>query len=115
VYVAAFPSFTRRTQLARGCGSVVVWHPNGSELFYPSRNGRAIFSVTVQRQDAPKKLFDLPESVLSPSYRAGFAVTRDGQRFLMVQAVPEPPDPRGVPKPSALLVENWFDEFREKK
>jgi serine/threonine-protein kinase len=119
VYVAAFPSFTRRTQLARGCGSVVVWHPNGSEVFYSSRNGRTLFSVTIQRQDGwrgeTKKLFDLPESILSPSYRAGFAVSRDGQRFLMIQAVPEPLDPRGVPKPSALLVENWMEEFGEKK
>jgi Tol biopolymer transport system component len=118
VCLISFPGFTNRMVLSRGGGKRPQWHPTGSELFYLS--GRTLMSVTLKRDGKiqpgePTKVFDLPDSVYvtSENVESGnpFDVSADGQRFLMMQTVESPAGAR----PNVLMVENWFEEFREKK
>ena len=116
VYVITFPAFANKTQVSRDGGHYVNWRPDGSELFYLTLDDRTLMSVPVKGDSPltfgePVKVFDVPEGVklASPSYD----VTRDGQRFVMVQTVKTNSSVSSVTKPSAILVENWSEEFRE--
>ena len=79
-------------------------------------------SVPVKRDGAwqlsePVKVCDLPESIYAGGAfgENAFDVTSDGQKFLMLQTTKDESSPQPLPKPSALVVENWFEEFHEKK
>ena len=66
--------------------------------------------------DVPQRLFDGQEYVsrsgVSSSPRAWYDVSKDGQRFLMLQreglATP------GVVQPRINIVLNWFEELKER-
>lgn len=121
VWVVDFPAFTNRSMVSRGGGHHRVWHPHGTELFYLSANGRALMSAKLKpdgrSMDEPIKVFDLPESI-----HGGYSwwpnlydVAPDGERFLMLQKAQEEPTPERAAKPNVRVVQNWFEEFREKK
>jgi hypothetical protein len=123
VYVTSLPGCTNKVMASRGGGRQVQWNPAGAELLYLSLDGRSMMSVAVKREGglevgAPTRLFDLSELMVSGDFaRNPFDVSPDGQRFLMVQNVKDTtpgalPGAAGVP--TALLVLNWFEEFREK-
>jgi hypothetical protein len=67
--------------------------------------------------EEPRKLFDLPESIYAgASYIPSiYDVTADGERFLMLRKADDASSTNQVARPNVLLVENWFEEFREKK
>ena len=114
VYVVNFPSFTNKRIVSRGAGNALEWHPDGSELFYLSADARSLWSVAIKQDEnltesEPTKVLDLPLDIS----RRGFQVAKDGQRFLMLRNIPEPLGSDGLPRPKALLIENWFEEFRE--
>ena len=116
VYVVDFPSFTNKRIVSRGAGKALEWHPDGSDLFYLSADSRSLWSVAIKRdtpltESEPTKVLDLPLDIS----RLGFQVAKDGQRFLMLRNIPEPLGSDGLPSPKALLIENWFEEFREKR
>jgi len=120
VYVVDFPGFTTRSVVSRGGGRHAVWHPNGTELFYLSGDGRALMSGKLKPDgrgtEEPAKVFDLPESIHGgysfwPNF---YDVAADGERFLMLQKIQEDPTVLAA-KPSLRVVLNWFEEFREKK
>ena len=90
---------------------VPVWSPDGQELFY--YNGRALMSLPVSTE--PSFAYGDPEVVFEGLFTitnggAGFSVSPDGQRFLMVRSV----DSRindGI-NPEVVLVQNWFEELK---
>jgi hypothetical protein len=115
VWVVAFPGFTNKTIVSRGGGRGPWWHPKGSELFYRSLDGRTLMSLTAKRARAlqwgvPTKVFDLPDSISGRD----FDVTSAGQRFVMIRTVWAESEAERLPKPDALVVQNWFEEFRKK-
>ena len=88
VYVASFPEFDKRRPVSLGGGGVPLWRADGRELFYMSRDGK-LMSVLVDpgplEFGTPTMLFQTP--LESPTLiSAQYAVTRNGQRFLL--AVP---------------------------
>jgi Tol biopolymer transport system component len=106
IYVTSFPDAQRRWQVTSGGGGSPRWRSDSRELFYLS--GEAIMSVSVAAADpgfahgSPAKLFE------ANRISAGFAVSRDGRRFLTVRS-DETKDTRPV-----TVVQNWFAEFQQR-
>ena len=87
VYARGFGETTGKWQLSRGGGSQPVWRGDGRELFYLDPRGVLnVVSIGGDRTlqaSSPQPLFQttLPNA-LAP-FRTAYAVSRDGQRFLL--------------------------------
>ena len=91
VYVQSFPSPAVREMVSTGGGSQMRWRADGRELFYVAADGK-LMAVPVQFPSAGKSL-DLGdptplfatriESTVQGGIAHAYAVTADGQRFLM--------------------------------
>ena len=119
VYVGAYPGLDHREPVAGEGSFAPVWRKDGRELFYlevSPQNGRLIVRVmAVPVTTTPAfsvgvahLLFEGPFRVDGP-FR-GYDVTPDGQRFLMVRAVEQPP----ARITQMVLVQNWFQELKAK-
>jgi sugar lactone lactonase YvrE len=89
-----------------------VWSGDGSRLYYVQPEDRAVMEVEVERQPAftlgqPRRLFDLPGSGI-PGVD-GFAVTPDGQRFVVVDGGDQKETVTGI-----TVVQSWFEELRRR-
>jgi hypothetical protein len=108
VYVKAFPGGGSVTQVSTAGGFEPKWRGDGQELFYVASD-RTIMSVAVRCHMAceiapPRPLFRvaaLGAPLRKGSIRNEYAVTRDGQRFL----VNEPVD--GTSAYGIRIVVNW--------
>jgi dipeptidyl aminopeptidase/acylaminoacyl peptidase len=92
-------------------GSEPRWSPDGKELFF--RRNSAFLAATVNSSGAlsvgePRKLFDLAAAWGRNPNHAGYAVSPDGKRFLILR-----PDPRAIPTQINVVL-NWFEELRTK-
>ncbi len=108
-----------RWRVAGDGARIPVWSPDGRELLYYS--GTAVMSVRVTTD--PSFGFGNPETVFEGQYimgtgGAGFSVSPDGQRFLMVKRSGTRTDDtaRGLEReaapPEVVLVQNWFEELK---
>jgi len=85
VYLQSFPSPTLQAQVSTGGGTQPRWRPDGRELFYLAPHGK-IMAVSMRgsatlETDAPRPLFNTPLD--SGALRQTYAVSPDGQRFLL--------------------------------
>jgi Tol biopolymer transport system component len=91
VYVRGFGGTQGRWQMSRGGGTQPVWRSDGRELFYVGLDG-VLNTVAIDDRDlsraTPRPLFKttLP-NVLAP-FRTAYAVSPDGQRFLLTALRP---------------------------
>jgi Tol biopolymer transport system component len=121
VYVMDFPAFTQRRVVSRGWGRQPEWHPKGTELFYFGNNGQTLMSARLKTSAAsfeePEKVFDLPESTYSdnPWRMSHLDITPQGDRFLMLRNVRDSGTTNQAPRPNVLVVENWLEEFPDRK
>ena len=91
IYVARFPSFRDRRQISVSGGVQPLWRADGRELFYLTLQGM-LMAADVDAdvrgdRSPPRALFDTgqpPSGGLSQ-----FAVTADGQKFLVIQRQPQ--------------------------
>jgi Tol biopolymer transport system component len=97
VYVGTLPEFTFARQISANGGSRPRWRANGRELFYVAADG-TLMAVSVKPGDnfeasAPVALFKtgIRRTAVSGSYgyTQDYAVTRDGQRFLISAGPPD--------------------------
>jgi len=119
VSVRAYPGLDHREPVA-GLGSFApVWRPDGRELFYlesSPQNGRLIVRVmAVPVTTTPTFSVGAAHMLFEGQFRVdgpfrGYDVTPDGQRFLMVRAVEQPP----ARITQMVLVQNWFQELKAK-
>ena len=95
VFVQSFPTGRGKWQISNGGGGPPQWSGDAKELFYVSGGGLMAVDVKtdgeVFESSMPKPLFEIrglpwPGSGGFP----GFAVTKDGRRFLVGLAVDEP-------------------------
>jgi serine/threonine-protein kinase len=112
VWVRAYPGGGQRTQVSVGGGHDAVWSPDGGELFY--RDGDRFYAVPVRLAPTfsagrPRLLFTGPYLDRGVYSAPVYGVTRDGQRFLVVQVGDEERAPRRF-----HLVQNWFEELKAK-
>jgi serine/threonine protein kinase len=103
VYVTSFPELDRRCQVSAGGGSQPRWRQDGKELYYLAADGRLMAvdisaGLKLDCGAAPQTLFDtgLRMNPVIDQY----AVTRDGQRFLVLK--PQ----EGAPTPLTVVL-NW--------
>ena len=92
LFVQSFPTPGGKWQVAAGAG-FARWRRDGKELFYGSiKDGLIAVEVradSVFQTGAPRTLFRL-SSVRLYKNRFPYAVTSDGQRFLVNQMAPTP-------------------------
>ena len=92
VYATPYPSAQTKWPISVGGGLQPAWRGDGKELFYLAPKGQ-LMAVSVVRAasslevDEPQRLFETGVSAVgNPNYtRNHYAVTSDGQRFLITQ------------------------------
>ena len=103
VYVRAFAGPGGQFQISRNGGWAPKWRGDGKELFFLALDGTMMaVDVTLGQglqAGVPRALF--PTQLLKGTDRHTYAVTRDGQRFLV-----RVPDQRQVAVPITLVL-NW--------
>jgi eukaryotic-like serine/threonine-protein kinase len=116
VFVRPFPDVNGgKWQVSSGGGSAPVWAHSGRELFYVG--GGDMKAVEIHpgppfSAESPRVLFVIPDRVRTGSLDGvTFAITPDDQRFLMVRDNSWA-DIAGTPR--VVVVENFFQELREK-
>ena len=117
IYVRSFPARGGKWQVSDGGGALARWSDDGRELFYRTDDG--IMAVDIDGRGSnfevgtPRRLFDGPFLGGMNGVSVGgyvfpdYAVTGDGQRFVMFAGSEETSRPTSV-----RLVTNWFDELR---
>jgi len=108
VYVQAFPQSGEKWQISLEGGGDPRWRADGKEVFYVALDG-TLMSATVSvapgsnavKVDKPQLLFQTPLTV-GRGRPHGYAVSRDGQRFLM-------PIPLEKNTPPITILLNWAD------
>ena len=117
IYVERFPNLGSSQLISRGGGDFPVWSRNGRELFYLSLEGRIVV-IPIEfepnlRLGAAETLVDTGMDSSSADAVRDWDVSPDGQRLLLLTP-PSPitTDPSG--QPQIILVENWFEELKER-
>ena len=109
VYVQAFPAGGDKRAVSAGGGGKPQWRSDGRELFYLTAD-RTLMAVAVGTDGGigrSQPLFQAPVVADLSTYRAQFAVSPDGQRFLFDAA-----EPGGGREPVTVLV-NWTSLLRQ--
>jgi Tol biopolymer transport system component len=113
--IRPFPGPGPSKQVSVGGAQEPLWSRDGKELFYRSRGKNPkLMGVKVATQPAlvtetPRALFDdvyHRDNTLRP---ASFAMTPDGQRFLLIEQLQEPETPRQI-----VIIPNFAEEVKEK-
>ena len=112
VYVRPFPAASGQTQISIAGGTQPEWRRDGKELFYISADGK-LTAVPVTTDGAtfsagtPHALFDVEVPEPNPPYPTDYAVTADGQRFLVNTVVDQPT------RPALTVILNWTAGLRK--
>ena len=117
VYLRPFPNTDGgKWQVSENGGQAPLWAKRGGELFFID-GGRNMTVVQVTGTAAPslsarKKLFGIEPGVLglNSGFYTPFDISPDGTRFMM--AVPRSGPNRD--EETLMLVENWFEEVKER-
>ena len=111
IYVQSFPTSGGKFPVSTNGGFFPTWRRDGKELFYVSPD-RKMMAVEVKGEGAtfergvPKVLFDLRvRSFIDPQAR--FAVTADGQKFLVNNTIGET-----TSAPIAVVL-NWTADLKK--
>ena len=113
VYVQTFPEPGGRVTVSSNGGTKVRWSRDGKELFYVE--GETLIAVEVSTEGGfsigkSTRLFDHPGLRPGGNY-APYDVSAEGERFILVEPITETGE---VPKPTIRIVQNWFEQFRER-
>jgi len=112
VYVRPFPAASGQTQISIAGGTQPEWRRDGKELFYVSADGK-LTAVPVTTDGAtfsagtPQGLFDVDVPETNPPFTTDYAVTADGQRFLVNTVVDQPT------RPMLTVVLNWTSGLKK--
>ena len=112
VYVRPFPPGTGQSLISVAGGMQPEWRRDGNELFYISADGK-LMAVPVTTDGTtfppvtPRALFDVQIPEQTPPYPTDYAVTMDGQRFLVNTVVDQPT------RPALTVIVNWTAELKK--
>ena len=110
IFVRRFPPTDEKHQISTSGGAQPVWGPGGNEIFFMVTSGQtALMRAEVALGDVfqsrpPRALFNV-QTMSSGGLSRHYAVSRDGQRFLVAVRQPTPPVPLTV-------VVNWRPEAK---
>ena len=105
IYIQPFPERGEKQRVSTAGGSQPRWRNDGRELFYIAPDGY-LMAVPMGATAGPSgigkpvRLFKTRLAPFSAISRQQYAVSRDGQRFLMIVN-------DDVPTPSISLILNW--------
>ena len=113
VYVQTFPEPGGRVTVSSNGGTKIRWSRDGKELFYVE--GETLIAVEVSTEGGfsigkSTRLFDHPGLRPGGNY-APYDVSADGKRFILVEPITETGE---IPKPTIRIVQNWYEQFRER-
>ena len=114
VYVRPFPEGGGRVTVSTNGGRKIRWSRDGKELFYVE--GKTLIAVEVSTEGdfsigKSTRLFEHPGLRPGINY-APYDVSADGKRFILVEPITETGE---IPKPTIRIVQNWFEQFRERR
>ena len=110
--VRPFPEGEGRWQVSNKGGDQPRWTRDGKELFYVEGDVMMAVPVTTRpsfQVGQAKRLFRHAHTGAHFSTFPRYDVSPDGQRFLVIEPVGDHPDP------SIIVVQNWFEEFRDRE
>ena len=118
VYVRPFSGSGGKWQISTEGGIAAAWSPKGNELFYRTGSqAEKLMVVDIQTQPTfsagkPRLLFEAPRVAVASIGVGGadYAVSPDGQRFLMVRAQ----DKQQTAATQINVVLNWFTELQQR-
>jgi len=119
VYVRPFPDTERRKwQISEGGAYAPLWSHDGSELFYVNAD-REMVAVGVNSGpafDAREQpvLFTVSADCAVSVVKGFYDISPDDQRFLMRRTVEGRADRESVDTRRLILVQNWFQELKER-
>ena len=120
IYIQPFPGPGGQTPVSVGGGEEVAWAPNG-EVFYRRTGDYAMMAVEVSTDPElvvgpPVQLFSGGAALGGGGTRSRYAVTADGQRFLMSAALLRSGEGEGnsTASQSVNIVLNWHSELLER-
>jgi dipeptidyl aminopeptidase/acylaminoacyl peptidase len=113
VYVRSFPDGAGRRQASSDGGTQPRWRDDGKELFYVESD-QSLMAVPVSIAQEltlgrPQRLFDSQDLRFRDNPWPQYDISADGQSFLTAT----PADDAALP--SIRIVENWYEEFRERQ
>ena len=112
IYVRPYPGPGGKWLVSTDGGTEPVWNPNGRELFYRSGTRMMAVDITTERgfaQGKPAELFR-GDYVPIAAAATNYDVSRDGQRFLMVQRSAR----EHVTLMQIVVVLNWQEELKQR-
>ena len=91
-------------------GQDASWSASGREFFYVGSPNATLFVIPVETDPTvvlgrAEPLFEID---VNANPQADFAVSADGKRILLLQAVEKTSGPPGI-----TVIHNWYSEFRD--
>ena len=111
VYVRDFPEGKSKWQVSENGGVQPRWSRDGKEMFYVEGNTLMTVEVSTSPSFSTGRVTHLFEDPSLSGSRPDYDVSADGQRFVMVETLEAEPGK----KPAIHIVENWFEDFRERQ
>ena len=106
IYVRSFPEGKKRIKISLDGGVEPLWRADGGELFYRDQNRMMAVAVNPAEDLRPERPVEIFRGfyLSDPFGNANYDVSKDGQRFLMVQG-----DSTGAATVQVIL--NWLPEL----
>ena len=114
VYLTRYPDLTGRWQVASGDIEGLQSDPRGDRVYYVEDD--TLFEVRFEDQGGEPRLgkatelFPLPSASTLDGPGVSLEVSKDGERFLLVEAATTETDAES--RPGIKVVQNWIREFR---
>ena len=115
LWVRPFPNGEEKWRISENGASQPRWRKDGKEILYVEPGG-VLFGVEVTTEPtfsagSPVRLFQ-DNRLIQTSNNPRYDVTADGQRIIMFERVEE----EGERPPASIhIVENWYEEFRDRE
>jgi len=113
IYIQAFPQGGAKRRVSVNSGFAPRWRSDGKELFYVEGETLMATPVTTSPSltvGSPEALFSAPGLAWQGSNFLGYDVTADGEKFVLRETVESDTESR----PAIRVVENWYEEFRDR-
>ena len=110
-YIRSFPDGKGRLRVSVNGGRQVRWRRDGKELFYVEGDtlmATSVSTVATLTVGYPQRLFSSDQLRLGAQARFTYDVTADGQRFMLPDSLAE------SFSPMIRVVQNWYEEFRDR-
>jgi hypothetical protein len=111
VWVRPFPEGGGKWRVSARGGITPRWSHDGKELFYLEGYTLMAAPVSTTTGFSVGAVVELFQDASLGQGSAGYDVSADGKRFLLVEQVQD-----GETKaPAIRIVQNWFEEFRDRQ